>query len=126
MWDDARTAMDNLHDALERETNATKQIRQLRDQINDREHQIVTGSRPAFIELSETAWNKKAKELFHDDPNLKELRQKIRDEEAKHDQAQADVKYCTTDCQMFASRMDELSGLLNFYAASKLVTRPAV
>lgn len=119
VWEQAQSRMQDLHQALKASAEIVTAIRDTKDKLADREREIVTTTRGAFHELSETAWSKKLKELVHDDPTSKDLRDLLRGHEAAHDEAEADVKYHTQGVQLYQARMIELGGLLNFYAATK-------
>lgn len=119
-WTDATARLDALQQALQTEHEAAQAIKQTKDKLADREREIVTQTRGGFHELSDTAWKTKLKELVHDDPASKELRDSLRSHEASHDQAGADVRYHTQGVQLYTARITELGGLLNFYAASRI------
>ena len=88
-------------------------------QIADREMRLVAEERAANAEMSAAAFDRHIKVVLHDDAELRSLRDKKDALTLQYEQADATADIAKIRAKVEASRMEELGGLLRFYAAVK-------
>lgn len=110
-----------LHaEASENVTRTQDEIRALKAQVEEREIEIVSDERAKEHGLSKTAFGDHLKEVLREDPDLRALRSKISNLEGMRNDYEQQVKHHQLGVQLASARMQELEGLLSFYAACKL------
>jgi hypothetical protein len=114
----------NAHDAAtDVLAEALHQIRLLRSEIAAMERDIVSyaATLPEYSSLSKTAFRDAMKDAVKGNERMIDLQQKLSDAEQARDDAEIDVKHHALAVGLATARLNELGGLLQFYAASKLV-----
>lgn len=119
VYDQARAAQKDLKEAQRAEVEWATTKRTLIEAMNDRTAVFTNGERGRLHELSATAFEQHMKTALQLDDALKALRHKYIEAQSEHDAAQAYVKETEFRCRMYGARMEQLGGLLTFYAATK-------
>lgn len=88
-------------------------------QITDREMQVIADERAASADMSATAFDRHIKVVLHNDAELRSLRDKRDVLALQYERASADADIAKIRAKVESSRMEELGGLLRFYAAVK-------
>lgn len=120
---------DTFHDAWEvneahsaavvRRVGHLTKLREVRDDIEHREHEIVTELRGKYMDASEAALSRTIKLAFKDDPHLQSLVRMERVIQGEVDGTDAEIDSLKSTLKLLTARLTELGGLLNFYAAAK-------
>lgn len=119
VYDEAATRL-NEHAHLTDEIKALNaKIRQVKESITDRESLIVAQEGGNIAGLSKTAAKEHMKAAFDADDEINRLRGLLADAEAERADADATLRHHALGVQMLTARMQELGGLLEFYAAAK-------
>jgi hypothetical protein len=102
-------------------TETAKKLRDIDSRITDREMDLVDSERakPEIAEQSQAAFDRHIKVVFRKDPELAELRDARRTIQAEHERAEYDAERAKITARVESARMEELGGLLHFYAAVK-------
>jgi len=87
--------------------------------IADREIELTSDERAANSEMSMAAFEKHIKVVLHTDEALRDLRAQRDEAAGKHEQAERDADVARLTARVEAARLEELGGLLHFYAAVK-------
>jgi hypothetical protein len=102
-------------------TTLSHNKRVLQDAMTDVEMQLVSTERAAFPDMSQAAFDRHIKAVVHGDPDMTTLRLKLLEDQHQLDQADDSLHQAELTVRVLTARMEELSGLLNFYAATKQV-----
>lgn len=94
-----------------------QQIRNVAAQLEDREALIASELRAKYHEMSENALGPVVKRAVHDDAEHTVLRQEERDLRNTLDSVDAQLGHEEKVLGVLTARMNELGGLLTFYAA---------
>lgn len=100
--------------ALERRVKAD-----MEERYRDAELEFISDQRGNHADLSQTAWEKLAKELVHKEPDLRKLRGQLADKALELEATEASVRKAQTDCDIAVARLHELGGYLAYLAAIK-------
>lgn len=119
VWDEAKEAQRDLREAQKAAVEYAQQKRTLIEAMNERTAQFTAAERGRLSDISATAFEQHLKTALQLDPALMRLRQEYSAAQSQHDLAEASVREAEFRCRMYAARMEELGGLLNFYAATK-------
>lgn len=101
---------------------ANTAIRHIHEMMDDREQELVAEQRAANPEMSATAFKEHMKEVVHADESMKDFRKDLMDKQDSRDAAEISVEAAKYAMRVEAARLNELGGLLNFYAATKYAT----
>lgn len=105
-------------DALDRTSD---EIRSVRAEIEASEIELVSDLRAKHNDLSKTAFGELLKERIKEDADLRVLRTQLAHLEGVRAEYERQVKHHQLGIHLATARMEELGGLLEFYAACKLV-----
>ncbi len=122
VWDDAQTAQRDMEAITELATQVSIEIRGLRAAIADQENKLATTFRGENLDLSQTAFERQLRTVLHEDDTMHELRDRMIDCQSKQDEAEGRIRLLSATVTITAARLNQLGGLLNFYAAAA-VTR---
>lgn len=100
--------------ALERRVKAD-----MEERYRDAELEFLSNERGEHSDLSQTAWEKLAKELVHKDPALRKARAQLADKSLELEASEAAVRKAQTDVDIAVARLHELGGYLAYLAAIK-------
>jgi hypothetical protein len=119
VWQQAQERFDQYTSALGDRAKLQSDLRKIRASLSDREAILIQEGRIKYAELSATAFDKVYRTLVHDDSDHRELREHERERQCDLDLVEADISAHEYQLKLFTSRMNELGGLLEFYAAAK-------
>lgn len=122
VYDAANAGHNALADALGRLTEAARERRRVDAEILDNEIEIASIERGKHTDLSQAAFERHLKEVLHNAVQLVELRQERAELHAQYEQADADAEIARSRVRIECARMEELGGLLDFYAWTKAAT----
>ena len=105
--------------AVMRRVTQMQKLRECRDDIEYREHEIVTDLRGKYMDASEAALTRAVKLAFKDDTHLQSLSRMERVMQGEIDGTDAEIDSLKSTLKLLTARLSELGGLLNFYAAAK-------
>lgn len=105
-------------DALDRTSD---EIRSVRAEIEASEIELVSDLRAQQNDMSKTAFGEFLKERLKEDADLRVLRTRLAHLEGVRAEYERQVKHHQLGVHLATARMEELGGLLEFYAACKLV-----
>lgn len=119
VYTDAQDARASLQSILDRHKAITVDVRQTEWAITDRELDVEGTIDPSSAS-SKTALQEIVKNTLKFDKQLVELRQKLRALKAEQSDLEHEARLAEWDIKIKIARMQELNGLLSFYAATKL------
>lgn len=119
VYDEAKAATADLKKAHKAVVEWAGQKRDLVESINDRTAVLTGELRAKYNDLSATAFKPVLDNALQLDEDLKRLRRELATAQKEHDRAEAAVREVEHTIRVKAARMDELGGLLHFYAATK-------
>jgi hypothetical protein len=122
VWSAAEQTLADLATAQTAAVNTAAAKRVITEQIADRELEVTNDERSKYTDLSQTAFEKHLRGALQADPQMKELRKNLMEAQRHHDAAEANITQMEYTLRTQVARMEELSGLLNFYAAAKQAT----
>ncbi len=122
-YDRAKEAQADLKEAQRAVIEWADQKRQISEVIADRTADFTSDERAAHSTLSATAFEQHLKIALQHDADLKRLRSEYMVAQRNHDTAEAAIREAEFRCRTYGARMEELGGLLHFYAAVKTATR---
>jgi hypothetical protein len=125
-----------VHDAYDRAQNArldydaaavkvnaaSAAIRYLHEMILSREQEVSAEQRGLNPQMSATGFGQHLKAELQIDDKMEEYRLKIIEEQGNKDTADAMADSAKYRIKIESARLEELGGLLNFYAAAKYAT----
>lgn len=98
---------------------ATSEIRSLHEALADRETDLTMAERASNADMSQTAFDKYIKQVVQKDRDHADLRDTLVAAQNRRDDAEAQVRQAEMRIRIATARMEELGGLLAFYAAAK-------
>ena len=85
----------------------------------DAEYEFISDLRGANKDMSQTAFDKFAKQEIHRDPNLRAMRGDLAEQSHKIEQAEGNLATVRNRIEIATARMHELGGYLAYLAAVK-------
>lgn len=119
VYDQASALLAEVDGARADVVRTAHELRRLREQLADREADLVTDERVSNPDMSATAFEKHLPVAKQRDPELKKLRAQLIATQYDHDGFEAVVKVLDRKLDVAGARMAELGGLLQFFAAVK-------
>lgn len=120
IYAEAEAALAALAAAHERIASTATRKRGLLDEIETLELEITLRERADQAELSQAAFERYIKPVLGLDPNLVALRREVSVVTSEHEQAELDARLHERTAFVKSSRMQELAGVLAFYASVKV------
>jgi len=120
--DAAEAALVALSEAHDRIAASAKDKRSFVEMMDTIELDIMTRERAAQPELSQAAFERHIKPVLHSDSRLRDLRARVDEATAEHERANLDARLQERTILVKSSRMQELAGVLTFYASVKVGT----
>ena len=117
--DEALQEYDGFVNAQRRLEQTNSVIRSVKDEIEDREAEVIAAEGPATAGLSATAAKAHMKSAIDADPQCRDLRSRLHELEADRALHERDIAIHRMGVELRVARMLELGGLLQFYAAAK-------
>lgn len=117
--DEAQAALEALASAHREIITTSRAKRELVEVIDTREFAVAEQERLANADLSVAAFERHLKPVLHADEELVRLRSELRLLSAQHEQAELDARLHERTITVKSSRMEELAGILTFYASVK-------
>ena len=124
VYDETRSAHADLREAHKALIDHEQQAAGVVESMADREHVLVSAERAANADMSATAFKEHMKEVSQIDPDMKRLRGELASAHREADRAKQAIREAELLIRVGTARMEELGGLLQFYAAVK-ITRHA-
>jgi len=121
LWNHAQERFEKYEAALLRRASLHTELRKIRDVQTDAEMQIMQDGKAKYAEISATAFEKIYKTLVHENQDHQKLRMEERERQCDLDLVEAEISAHEYQLKLMNSRLIELGGLLNFYAAAKRV-----
>lgn len=120
-------AVHALAEALAHDLEETRQVLALKRRIKhsseeayrDAEIEYLTDERPVHSDLSQTAWEKLARDLIHINPDLRKLRASLADEAYEIEKIEVAIRRMQDDLAVAVARMNELGGYFVYLAEIK-------
>lgn len=119
IYDEARAHFDDHSYYTKQVESLNLQIRDIKTQIEDREREVVSDERAKQLDLSKTAFGEHLKEVLKADESLRAMRGDLSALEAERSNCELNLKNLSLGIQLRSARMEELGGLLYFYAVCK-------
>lgn len=118
--DDAEAALAALSEAHDRIADTAQRKRALVEEMETIELEITLRERAEQAELSQAAFERHIKPVLHRDPDLTALRRRLDEVTGEHERANLDARLLERTILVKSSRMQELAGVLAFYASVKV------
>lgn len=99
------------------------EIRDLHEAIDRREAYVASEHRAANPDMSATGFKDYISEVFTQDEELQNLREKLNGRMRERDKRQAHADAKKYEVRVHVARMEELAGLLRLYAETKAASR---
>lgn len=122
VFDEARAALDELEDRQETLAKTSARRRNIEAEIADREIELIAEHRAANAEMSQAAFDRHMKVVLQQDDQLLDLRTTREAHVSEHERAEYDAERAKLQVRLLSARMEELGGLLHFYAAVKIAS----
>jgi hypothetical protein len=122
IYAEAEAALAVLSDAHDRIADTGARKRALVEEMDTIELDLTTRERADKAELSQAAFERYIKPVLHNDPELRALRARVDEVSAEHERANLDARLAERTITVKSSRMQELAGVLAFYASVKVGT----
>jgi hypothetical protein len=119
VYEDTDQPLADLNEALDEYAKQSQRIRQANDRIEQTEYELASDLRGESPDLSQEALKRALKEKHRTDEQLVSMRGVIMDAQHKQEQAHARAEMAKYRLRVLSARMNELGGLLAFYAAVK-------
>ena len=110
-------SLDELMTALDK---AIDERRTYDEQISNYEMDLLIAERGQNADMSEAAFARHLKEVIHTDQTLKRVKQDRNAKAGEVSGLELDIEYHKYKIKVAVARMEQLNGLLQFYAAAKL------
>ena len=120
VFDEAESVYIRYTTALDAHTDNVAAVRTLREGLADAEAEVSVRERAANPDQSVTAFEKHLKDVLRNDSEVRKIRHNLMEAQYAADQSEADIKRHDGKLKMLAARMEELGGLLNYFAATKM------
>ena len=121
-YQDALEAQTTYDEAMQKRDFVMGQIRTKRNFIADRETDVYQETVDANPGEKPTPLKEKVKTAVANDEQLRGLRAELANLQTEHDEAETAAESAKYKMRLYTARMEELAGLLQFYAAVKLTT----
>lgn len=118
-YDAAKDGLTALRETQTAATEHAAQKRNLVEALEDQRFALVARERGIHPEMSATAFEQHMKEIVHTDVQAKHIRAEIAACQHQIDLAEAGTREHEFTIKVQAARLEELGGLLHFYAAVK-------
>lgn len=119
VWKEAERRLIVHSDLTDQIKELNRRIRDAKDNLADREASIVADNGAAIVGMSKTAAKEHMKVVIDADPEIQRIRDQIATADAERAEADADLRHHDLGLKVLTARMQELGGLLEFYAAAK-------
>lgn len=120
VWREAEDRLALHKQALDDRRQVRAEVRALQRKIADREADVAIDVRgKALGSEAKTELDRRTKQAIHDDPALQDMRAEMDDLKATEDMHDSEVKHHELGCNVLRGRMEQLGGLLHFYAAAR-------
>lgn len=119
VYTEAQESLEALGKHQRTATDLTDTKRRLMVALDDREMELVSAERAANPDMSQAAFDRHIKLVLQADSEMVDYRTQVLDLQFKLDEANASVVHTEAQIRILTSRMKELGGLLQFYAATK-------
>ena len=119
VYNEAKQATASLKHLFAAEAAYAARKRELAEAIADRTSMVTSELRAKYNDLSATAFKPVLDLALQDDPDLKRLRFQMVSTQHEHDKCSGEIKSTEAFVRVLTARMENLNGLLNFYAAVK-------
>jgi predicted nucleic acid-binding Zn-ribbon protein len=117
--DDALAAHETLTGALDEYAAASRTIRSTHEAIERREHVLASDIKGGDPGMSQEALKRALKDAQHTDDELVSLRAALHQAQDRQNNSYAVIEREKYRLRVLSARMNELGGLLSFYAAAK-------
>lgn len=125
VYNNSMAAHDDLNASLGDHAREAKELRRLHDEVDTREYELATEVRASDPTISQEALKRAIRDAQQTDESIIALRRSIRDAQDRQEDAQALVEMNKYRLRVLSARMNELGGLLAFYAAVKSSSKPS-
>lgn len=119
VYTEAQESLEALGKHQRTATDLTDTKRRLMVALDDREMELVSTERAANPDMSQAAFDRHIKLVLAADSEMVDYRSQVLDLQFKLDEANASVAHTEAHIKILTARMNELGGLLTFYAATK-------
>lgn len=119
VYEEAEASLARHKKAQEKLQQARNDIRACKSNQDARTAEVTAEVHGANPDTSATAMKELVKAALATDIKTGELRVRMTALENQRDQAEADIRHEEMDLRVRSARMDELAGLLQFYAVAK-------
>jgi len=126
VYEDALALEGELDSLMGRFDIAVDARKELDEQIEDREMELLIAERGKAPDIPQAAMDRRIKEVKHKDSVLRELRANRRQKAAEASGLELDIDLTKVRLKVRAARMEELAGYFNYLAAVKNATPPPV
>ena len=116
-YDRANEAVATLEDNLKVVRKTGQRRRSVEEQMLDREMELSAGERALNPDLSQAAFDRHMKTVLHNDARMGDLRTTLAAHRSEHERAEHEAELSRIRARVECSRLEELNGLLQFYAA---------
>ena len=118
-WSESLRRLESHRVAGERIASIKTEIRNTKASVDDRRLSLISEAPAKYPDLSITARKDQLRIDFAHDAHLIHLEQEVRRLEGELDSAEAERRHHELGLHILTARMNELGGLLNFYAEAK-------
>lgn len=122
VYDRAQAAQQRFAKFIVTLNETNNAIRHIHEMMDDREQEVVAEQRAANPDMSTTAFKEHMKEVVQQDETMRDFRKDLMEKQNSRDTAETSVEAAKYAMRVEAARLNELGGLLNFYAATKYAT----
>jgi len=119
VYEQAQEAHTALRSALDTYAAEAKRIRQANDGVEQREHDLAAELRGETPDMSQEALKRALKDAHRTDETLVSMRKVLHDAQGKQEDAHAAIESNKYRLRVLSARMNELGGLLSFFASAK-------
>lgn len=119
VWEEAEHRLLDHRRLTEDIKELNRRIRGAKENLADRESVLVADHGADLVGLSKTAAKEHMKAVIDADAEAQRIRDQIATAEAERQEADLDLRHQEVGLKVLTARMQELDGLLEFYAASK-------
>lgn len=123
VYEQSLEAHKQLEAALGLYADAAASIREINGAIEAREYDLVAAHRGENPDISLSALDRWLKDQRHADDSLRELRDDLLNKQADSDSAHVNIEKYKYRLRVLSARMNELGGLLNFFASAKMAAQ---
>lgn len=123
VYDEAIAAHTALSKALTDYADQAAAIRGMHDAAEQREYTLALELREQFPDMSNAALDRAIKDMRRSDEDLKAIRANLFEAQSLQEQAHAEIEKNKYRLRVLSARLNELGGLLAFYAAAKVERR---